>query len=76
MTVTRLAISLDEELARRIRAAAGDQPISTWLADAAQRKLRAQGLARTVADWERAHGAVTDAERAAVERAWRRPQKR
>lgn len=62
MTVSRLAISLDADLAERIRDAAGPGTISGWLADAAERKLRAQGLAEVVAAWEGEHGAFTDAE--------------
>jgi hypothetical protein len=62
MTVARLAISLDSALAKRVRKAAGTEPVSTWLADAAQRKLRAQGLLDAVAEWEAEHGPLTEAE--------------
>jgi hypothetical protein len=62
MTVERLAISFDAELARAVRRAAGKQPTSAWLADAARRKLRAEGLLRTVSEWEQEHGILTDAE--------------
>jgi nucleoid-associated protein YgaU len=79
MTVARLAISLDAELARAVRKAARGQPTSTWIADAARQRLRAEGLLRVVAEWERAHGEISDAElrraareqRAAVRRARR-----
>jgi hypothetical protein len=63
MTTSRLAISLDAELAEQIRAAAGGGTVSGWLADAAERKLRAQGLREVVRAWEQEHGDVTDAER-------------
>ncbi len=63
MTTARLAISLDAELAEQIRGAAGGDTVSGWLADAAERKLRAQGLKGVVADWEAEHGALTPAER-------------
>lgn len=39
MSVARLAVSFDEELARAVRRAAGKEPTSSWLADAARRKL-------------------------------------
>ncbi len=63
MTTARLAISVDAELAEQIRDASGDGTVSGWLADAAERKLRAQGLKNVVADWEREHGPLTPAER-------------
>jgi hypothetical protein len=63
MTTSRLAISVDAELAEQIRDAAYGGTISGWLADAAERKLRAQGLKDVVEDWEAEHGALTAAER-------------
>lgn len=72
MTIARLAISMDAALARAIRRAAGGQPTSAWLADAAVRKLRAEGLRDVVAAWEREHGAFTDAELEATARKQRR----
>jgi hypothetical protein len=68
MTVERIAISLDPELAKAIRKAAGKQTTSAWLADAAIRKLKSQGLLRVVRDWEAEHGPITDAEQRAAER--------
>jgi hypothetical protein len=68
MTVARLAVSFDAALARRVRRAAGKEPISAWLADAAQRKLRAQGLLDTVREWEEEHGEITMDELRAIER--------
>jgi hypothetical protein len=62
MTVARLAVSFDRELARAVRRAAGKQPTSAWLADAARRKLRAEGLLQVVREWEAEHGTLTDAE--------------
>lgn len=38
-----------------------------WLADAARRKLRAEGLLEVVNDWELHHGAITISELRAVE---------
>jgi hypothetical protein len=68
MTVARFAISFDQSLARAVRRAAGKEPTSAWLADAARRKLRAEGLLRTVRDWEREHGELGEEELRAVER--------
>lgn len=62
MTTSRLAISLESELAKQIREAAGDGTVSGWLADAAERKLRSQGLAQVVREWEAEHGEFTEAE--------------
>lgn len=62
MTVARFAISMDAKLAREVRKAAGTTPMSSWLADAATRKLRAEGLLRVVAEWEAAHGELTKTE--------------
>jgi hypothetical protein len=63
MTTSRLAISLDAELADQIRDAAEGGTVSGWLADAAERKLRAQGLREVVQDWQEEHGAFSEAER-------------
>ena len=76
MTVARFAISLDEELARVVREAAGKEPISTWLADAARRKLRAEGLLHVVSQWEEQHGTLLATELAAAERKQRIPRRR
>jgi hypothetical protein len=76
MTVARFAISFDADLARAVRRAAKGQPTSTWLADAARRKLRAEGLLDTVRDWEKEHGLLTEAELRAVAAAHARRRKR
>jgi hypothetical protein len=62
MTVARFAISFDKELARQVRRAAGRQPTSSWLADAARRKLRAEGLLEVVREWEAVHGTLLETE--------------
>lgn len=72
MTVTRFAVSFEPELARAVRKAAGDQATSSWLADAARRKLRAEGLLRVVAEWETTHGAISKSELDGVLRKRRR----
>lgn len=66
MTVARLAISLDADLARAVRKAAGKKPTSTWLAEAAELRLRTEGLRRAVAEHEATHGAFAAAELDAV----------
>src|SRR5688500_9418706 len=67
MPVARLTVSFDENLARAVRRAAGGRSMSSWLADAAPRELRAEGLVHVVHDWEKEHGILEDAElRAAV----------
>jgi hypothetical protein len=66
MTVARLAISLDRDLARAVRKAAGKRPTSAWVAEALESKLRSEGLLAVVADYEAEHGMITDAELAAV----------
>jgi hypothetical protein len=71
MTVARLAISFDEDLAQAVRRAAGKEPTSSWLADAARRKLRAEGLQRAVEAWETENGALTDTELRVAARALR-----
>jgi hypothetical protein len=75
MTVARFAISFDQKLARAVRRAAGNEPTSSWLADAARRKLRAEGLLRVVDEWEAEHGALTESELRAVELNTRRRRK-
>ena len=59
MTVARIAVSFDPVLAKQVRRAAGKETISSWLADAAGRKLRAEGLLGVIADWETEHGPLT-----------------
>jgi len=75
MTVARLAISFDQELARAVRRSAGKQPTSAWLADAARRKLRHEGLLRVVREWEDEHGDLTRTELDAARRK-QRPRRR
>ena len=62
MSVARIAISLEPALARAVRRSAGKQATSAWIADAARRKLRSEGLLAVVADWESTNGSVTPAE--------------
>jgi hypothetical protein len=68
MTVERLTISIESELATAVREAAeaDEQNVSAWLADAARRQLANRGLRDAVAAWEREHGAFSDEELAAA----------
>jgi hypothetical protein len=72
MTVKRLAISMDPELADEIRARADAEGISVsaWLADAARREIRHRGLGELLAREEAERGPVTTQERQDVERLW------
>lgn len=69
MTVARIAISLDRELAQALRKAAKGEALSTWIADAARRKLRAEGLVRLIGEWEAEHGELTQTELEAAAKA-------
>lgn len=68
MTVERLTVSIESELAIAVREAAeaDEQNVSAWLADAARRQLATRGLRDVVAAWEREHGAFSDEELAAA----------
>jgi hypothetical protein len=44
------------------------KPLSTWLAEAAATKLRAESLAGFLDDWEAEHGAITAEELAQASR--------
>ena len=68
MTVERLTVSIESELAVAVREAAeaDEQNVSAWLADAARRQLANRGLRDVVAAWEREHGAFSDEELAAA----------
>ena len=68
MSVERLTVSIESELAIAVREAAeaDEQNVSAWLADAARRQLATRGLRDVVAAWEREHGAFGDEELAAA----------
>jgi hypothetical protein len=61
MKVDKMSISLDAELGDGVRRAARKARvgISSWLAEAATAKLRAEALAEFLDDWEKEHGAFT-----------------
>jgi len=68
--VDKLSISFDPELGDAVRSAAAQagQPVSSWLAEAAASKLRAEALAEFLASWAAEHGALTAEEIARAER--------
>jgi hypothetical protein len=70
MKVDKLSISFDPDLGDAVRSAAAQagKPVSSWLAEAAASKLRAEALAEFLAAWEAEHGALTAEEVARAER--------
>ena len=64
-----MSISFDAELGDAVRAAAAEtgKPLSSWLAEAAASKLRAEALARFLDEWQAEHGVLTAAEIARAE---------
>ena len=65
-----MSVSFDAELGDAVRSAAAQagKPLSSWLAEAAASKLRAEALAEFLAGWEAEHGALTAEEIAQAER--------
>jgi hypothetical protein len=59
MSNARTAVSLDRALVRAIRKVAGGEATSTWIADAARRKLRSQALLEVIGEWEDTHGELS-----------------
>ena len=70
MKVDKLSISFDPELGDAVRSAAAQagKPLSSWLAEAAASKLRAEALEEFLANWESEHGVLTAEEIARAER--------
>lgn len=64
MSVERLTVSLEADLAAAVRSAAEEDELnmSAWLADAARRRLAMRGLGDVIAEWEAQHGAFTPEE--------------
>jgi hypothetical protein len=62
--VDKLSISFDPDLGDAVRGAARHRgsSLSTWLAEAAAAKLRAEALGDYLQEWEAAHGPLTAAE--------------
>lgn len=70
MKVDKLSISFEPELGDAVRSAAAQagKPVSSWLAEAAASKLRAEALADFLAGWQGEHGVLTAEELAQAER--------
>ena len=70
MKVDKLSISFEPDLGDAVRSAAAQagKPVSSWLAEAAASKLRAESLAEFLSGWEAEHGLLTAAEVAQAER--------
>lgn len=70
MKVDKLSISFDPELGDAVRSAAAQagKSLSSWLAEAAASKLRAEALAEFLDGWEAEHGVLTAQELARAER--------
>jgi Mn-dependent DtxR family transcriptional regulator len=68
MSVERLTVSLESELADAVRIAATAESlnVSAWMAQAAHRELSSRGLREVVAEWEATHGSFTEKELAAA----------
>lgn len=69
MKVDKLSISFDPELGDAVRSAAAEsgKPVSSWLAEAAGSKLRADALAEFLNGWQSEHGVITAEELARAE---------
>ena len=68
--VDKLSISFEPDLGDAVRSAAAQagKPVSSWLAEAAASKLRAEALAAFLSGWEAGHGVLTTEEVASAER--------
>jgi hypothetical protein len=61
--VAKISVSLEDDLYQRVRTAAGADGVSSWLADAASARLRAETLSSVAAEIADATGGqYTDAE--------------
>ena len=72
MSVEKMSLSFDPDLARTIRREArrAKIPVSTWMARAAEREAKLAGGRRLLDEWERVHGKITRSELAAAEALW------
>jgi hypothetical protein len=63
MKVDKLSVSFEPDLGDAVRSAAAQagKPVSSWLAEAAASKLRAEALADFLSDWEAEHGVLSTA---------------
>lgn len=72
MTVEKLSLSFEPELAQRTRAAAEatGRSLSAFVAEAVEQQLKLESGRRLLAEWESEHGAISDKERARVRSRW------
>jgi hypothetical protein len=70
MKVDKLSVSFEPDLGDAVRSAAAQagKPVSSWLAEAAASKLRAEALAEFLDGWEAEHGVLTADEISRAER--------
>jgi post-segregation antitoxin (ccd killing protein) len=70
MTVDRLSVTVDPEIAREVRQAASDLgvSVSSWVGDAIEARLRNHRLREALDAWEAEDGPLTEEELAAAER--------
>lgn len=72
MGVRKITVSLPPELANSLDedAALGGVTVSSWVADAVERKLRRKASREVLREFERTHGPLTKADRAKARRLW------
>ena len=68
--VTKISISLDDELYTRVRDAAGRGGISGWLSDAASLRLRSEALVHVADEIAEATGGPYTSDERAAAREW------
>ena len=70
MTVRKLSVAIDPEVAERASASArrAGASLSGWITEAMQDRLRREAGLAAVAEWEAEHGALTPREIAAADR--------
>lgn len=69
MAVEKFTVSFDSELAKDVRAQAREN-LSSWLADAARRKLRHRAAVDVLTEYEQQHGEISEDELEAVRKKW------
>jgi hypothetical protein len=64
MAVEKLSISMDAELAEKVRQAAEDDglSVSAWIAKQVDREIRMRGIDRLLEEYQQEHGAFTEEE--------------
>jgi hypothetical protein len=64
VTVDKLSISLRPDLGAQVRSAASrsGKPLSSWVAEAVEARLRVQALDEFLEEWQAEHGRITEEE--------------